>query len=122
MRNAALVLGLIGGIIGIFVGLVGYGLAELNDRAEELGNMAPWMEDAQLVRMASFFAPLLVIAGGAMAKVRALIGGLLMLLGAAGFYIGFGFHVGTMFPIGMAVLGGVFALAAGKPDEPKSHF
>lgn len=122
MRNAALVLGLIGGIIGIFVGLVGFGLAELNDRAEELGNMAPWMEDPQLVRMASFFAPLLVIAGGAMAKMRALIGGILMLVGAAGFYVGFGFNVGTMFPIGMAGLGGILALAAGRPDEPKSHF
>ena len=67
-------------------------------------------------------APLLAIAGGAMAKMRALWGGGLMIVSAALFYVAFGFNVGTMFPIGFAGLGGVLALAAGKPDEPKAHF
>ena len=38
------------------------------------------------------------------------------------FYAAFGFNVGTMFPIGFAALGGLLAIAAGKPDEPKAHF
>jgi len=57
-----------------------------------------------------------------MAKARALWGGGLMLLAAALFYFGFGFNVGTMFPIGFAALGGLLGIAAGKPDEPKAHF
>ena len=57
-----------------------------------------------------------------MAKARALWGGILMLIGAALFYFGFGFNVGTMFPIGFVAVGGILAIAAGKPDEPKAHF
>jgi hypothetical protein len=45
-----------------------------------------------------------------------------MLLSALCFYAAFGFNVATMFPIGFAGLGGILAVAAGKPDEPKAHF
>ena len=120
MRNAAGVLGLIGGLIGIFVGLFGYGMVEFQNRVPnaELG----LFEHPGFVQFASFIAPLLCIAGGAMAKSRALWGGIAMLLGAAAFYAAFGFNVGTMFPIGFAGLGGLLAIAAGKPDEETSHF
>jgi hypothetical protein len=67
-------------------------------------------------------APLLALAGGAMAKMRALWGGVLMLLSAAGMYWAFGWTIFTTFPIALAGLGGVLASAAGKPDEPKAHF
>lgn len=122
MRNAALILGLIAGLIGIVVGLFGYGYAELTARHEEVGEFFGVFENPALIRAASFLAPLLAIAGGAMAKVRALWGGILMLLSALGFYTAFGFNVATMFPIGFAGLGGLLAIAAGKPDEPKAHF
>ena len=62
------------------------------------------------------------IAGGAMAKIRALWGGGLLVLSALGMYVAFGFNPFTMFPIAFAALGGVLAIAAGKPHEPKSHF
>jgi hypothetical protein len=122
MRNAAAVLGLIGGLIGIIVGLFGYGYAELSAQRAELGQIFGPLENPGFIRFASFMAPLLAIAGGAMAKSRALWGGILMLIAAAFFYTAFGFNVGTMFPIGFAGLGGVLAIAAGKPDEEKAHF
>ncbi len=122
MRNAAATLGLIAGLIGIIVGLFGYGYAELTERHAEVGEVFGFLENPGFIRFASFIAPLLAIAGGAMARSRALWGGLLMLAGAAFFYAGFGFNVGTMFPIGFAALGGLLAIAAGKPDEPKAHF
>lgn len=122
MRNAALMLGIIAGLFGIFVGLFGYGYAELTARNAEIGEVFGLFENPAFVRAASFFAPLLAIAGGAMARARALWGGILMLGAAALFYFGFGFNVATMFPIGFAALGGVLAIAAGKPDEPKAHF
>lgn len=122
MRNAALTLGLIAGLIGIIVGLVGYGYAEATARHAELGEVFGLLERPGFVRLASFLAPLLAIAGGAMARDRALWGGVLMLAAAALFWAAFGFNVGTMFPIGFAGLGGILAIAAGKPDEPKAHF
>jgi len=122
MRNAAGMLGMIGGLIGILVGLFGYGYAELTAAEPVVGEVLGFFENPDLIRFASFIAPLLAIAGGAMARYRALWGGVAMLLSCAAFYFAFGFNVGTMFPIGFAGVGGVLALAAGKPDEEKAHF
>lgn len=122
MRNAALVLGLIGGLIGMIVGLFSYGYAELTDNYQEVGEAFGFLDNPGFIRFASFFAPLLAIAGGAMAKIRALWGGGLMIVAAGLFYSAFGFNVWTMFPIGFVALGGILAIAAGKPDEPKAHF
>lgn len=122
MRNAALVLGLIAGIFGLFVGLFGYGWVTLTTNYSEVGEATFFFQRPGFVQFSSFMGPLLAIAGGAMAKVRALWGGGLMLVAAVLFYTAFGFNVGTMFPIGFAALGGILAIAAGKPDEPKAHF
>ncbi len=122
MRNAALTLGLIAGLMGIVVGLIGYGYAEATDRYQEFGQTFGFLDNPGFVKLAAFLAPLLAIAGGAMARSRALWGGVAMLLAAVLFWQGFGFNVGTMFPIGFAGLGGVLAIAAGKPDEPTAHF
>lgn len=122
MRNAALVLGIIGGLIGILVGFFSYGYTELVDKFGEVDGMFEQVDNVELIRYASFFAPLLAIAGGAMAKARALWGGVLLLISAAGMYHAFHFNVFTMFPIGFCALGGLLAIAAGKPDEPKAHF
>jgi len=120
MRNAASVLGMIAGLIGILVWLFGYGMVAFQNAVPEAE--LSLFENPGFIQFASFVAPLLSIAGGAMAKSRALWGGTAMLLGAAAFYAAFGFNVGTMFPIGFAGLGGLLAIAAGKPDEDKAHF
>ena len=122
MRNAALMLGIIGGIIGMIVGFFSYGYTELIDNYGEVEGLFEQVNDVQTIRIASFAAPLLAIAGGAMARARALWGGILMLLSAAGMVHAFGFNAFTMFPIGFVGIGGLLAIAAGKPDEPKAHF
>ncbi|GHC12826.1 hypothetical protein GCM10007291_07710 [Gemmobacter nanjingensis] len=122
MRNAALVLGLIGGIFAMIVGFFSFGYTEVVQNHAEVGRMFGQFENAQTIRIASFLAPLLAIAGGAMARARALWGGILMLLSAGLIYLAFGFGVFTMFPIGFCLVGGLLAVAAGKPDEPKAHF
>ena len=122
MRSAAGLLGIIGGLIGIFVGFFGYGWVEATERVPELGEALGVFENPGFIQFASFIAPLLAIAGGAMARYRALWGGVLMLLSCGAFYSAFGFNLGTMFPIGFAGLGGLLAIAAGKPDEEKAHF
>lgn len=121
MRNAASTLGLIGGLIGIIVGLFGYGATEVAARAPELADAFDVFENPAFIRFASFVAPLLAIAGGAMARDRALWGGIAMLLSCAAFYFAFGFNVGTMFPIGFVGVGGILAIASRQPDRPTAH-
>lgn len=122
MRNAALVLGIIAGLFGMIVGFFGWGYTEVIDRYGEVGDWATQVENVGLVRSTALMAPLLAIAGGAMARARALWGGGLLLISAAWMYVGFGFGVFTMFPIAFAGLAGILAIAAGKPDEEKAHF
>ena len=122
MRNAALVLGIIGGILGMIVGFFGYGYVTFIDTFGEVPDIASQVDNPDLIKAASIVSPILALAGGAMARARALWGGVFMLLSAAGMYYAFGFGVFTMFPIGFCLVAGLLALAAGKPDEPKAHF
>ncbi|TNF18171.1 MAG: hypothetical protein EP318_19265 [Rhodobacteraceae bacterium] len=122
MRNAALTLGVIGGVIAMIVGVFSYGYTEAIQRYGEIEGLAYQVGNVELIRTAAVLAPLLAIAGGAMAKARALWGGVAMLLACGLMYAAYGFNVGTMFPIAFTGLGGLLALAAGKPDEPKAHF
>jgi len=122
MRNAALVLGIIGGVFGMIVGFFGWGYTAAIENWGELDGIAEQVDNVELIRSTSLMAPMLAIAGGAMARARALWGGLLLLASAVWMYVGFGFSVFTMFPIAFAGLAGVLAIAAGKPDEGKAHF
>lgn len=117
MRNAALILGIIGGIWGMAVGFFGYGYTVvLQNYGRELQGIASQVNNVALVQGASLLAPILAIAGGAMARSRNMVAGVLMLASAAGMQWAFGFGVFTMFPIGMCLLGGILALAARQPD------
>lgn len=124
MRNAALVLGLIGGIVGMIVGFFGYGWAEFGSwfventgvGADQIGTP----EEQQEAKIVSLAAPILGIAGGAMARSQPLVGAVLMLASAYGMYWGFGFGVFTMFPIAMCALGGLLGLvglATGRDED-----
>ncbi len=122
MRNAALVLGIIAGIVGMIVGFFGWGYTAAVETWGEVDGIAEQVDNVNLIRSTSLMAPLLALAGGAMARARALWAGGLLLGSAIWMYIGFGFNVFTMFPIAFAGLAGVLAIAAGKPDEEKAHF
>ena len=116
MRSAAMVLGLIGGILAILVGFFSYGYTEFVNWWGEVPDMVEQVENVDRIRSISLLAPILAIAGGAMARSQAMVAGVAMLLSAAGMYWGFGFNAFTMFPIAMAGLGGILALAARQPD------
>jgi hypothetical protein len=116
MRNAALVLGIVAGIWGMIVGFFGYGYTEFIDRFGEIPDLAEQVNHPERIRALSLIAPVLAIAGGAMARSVAQVGGLLLILSAVGMHWAFGWGVFTMFPIAMAGLGGVLALLAFRPD------
>lgn len=117
MRNAALILGIVGGLWGMIVGFFGYGYTVVMQTwGGELSGVASQVHNVALVQGASLVAPILAIAGGAMARSRNRAAGVLMLVSAAGMQVAFGFGVFTMFPIAMCVLGGILALAAKEPD------
>lgn len=122
MRNAAMVLGILGGFLAMIVGFFSYGYTEAVSYFGEIEGLAEQVSDPDLIRNTSLLAPVLAIAGGAMARARALWGGLLLLASSAAMYHAFGFNVFTMFPLAMTMVAGVLAVAAGKPDEEKAHF
>lgn len=116
MRNAALVLGLIAGLWGMLIGFFGYGYTVFIDWFGEVPDLAHQVDNPDLIRAASLIAPILAIAGGAMARAQNVAAGVLLLASSAGMYWAFGYGVFTMFPIAMAGLGGLLALVARKPD------
>jgi hypothetical protein len=116
MRNAALVLGIIGGILGLMVGFFSYGYTEFIERYGEIGTWARQVDNVQFIRLMAVLSPLLAIAGGAMARSQARLGGVLLLVSAAGMLAAFGFGVFTVFPVAFCGLAGVLALAAVRPD------
>lgn len=122
MRNAAAALGMIGGILALIMGVFSFGYTELIAR-EEVQDLRflPMIENPGLVRAMSVIAPLLAIAGAGMARYRALWGGIALGLAAVGIYLTF-HNFFAIFPASMCAVAAMLALAAGRPDEPKSHF
>ena len=116
MRNAALVLGIIGGLWAMVVGFFGYGYTVFVDAHPDMVDWLDQVRHPEVIRAASFAAPILAIAGGAMARSRNVVAGVLLLLAAAAIFVAFRFNVFTMFPIAMCGLGGILALAARQPD------
>ncbi len=122
MRNAAAALGLIGGLLALLLGMVSFGYTEALYRWGEFPDLAELPDNVDAVRAMSVMAPLLAIAGAAMAKYRALLGSLALGASAIGLYWAFGIGFFSIFPISMCGLAAILALAAGRPDEPKRHF
>lgn len=127
MRNAALFLGLIGGLVGMVVGFFGYGFAVLGevwngfaDAAGEVG-VGGIVEDPLVTKLISVGAPILAIAGAAMARSRPAVAAILLIVSTLGMYYGFDFTVFTMFPIAMCGLAGLFALMGALMKPVAAH-
>lgn len=120
MKNAAVILGVIGGILGIFVGLGVTGWLTFADwfNAEIQTGAIDTPVNAATLRAVGLLSPILAIAGGAMSNLRPFLGAAFMLASAAGMYWAFGFGVFTMFPIAMCGLAGVLGLAGAATREP----
>lgn len=112
MRNAAMVLGIIGGAIGIVVGFFGYGFVVVDAFFSDVADTAPINEFHTQIKLVSLIAPILAIAGGAMAWTSPAVAAALLSLAAVGMYWAFGFTIFTMFPIAMCASAAVLAFGA----------
>lgn len=121
MRNAAASLGLIGGILALLMGMVSFGYTEAVYRWGEVPDLAELPRNVDAVRAMSVLAPLMAIAGAAMARYRALWGGLLLGAAAAGLYWAFGIGFFSIFPVSLCALAAILALLARRPDRPMRH-
>lgn len=127
MRNAAMILGVIGGIVGMVVGFFGYAFVWLTEEfpetagaAQEAGILGV-IENPLLIKLLALMSPILAIAGGAMAPSRPAIAAILLVLSACGMYAGFDFDVFTMFPIGMCALAGILAVLGALLPPVEAH-
>lgn len=121
MRNAAMVLGIIGGAVGMIVGFFGYGFAEAlgwiteffgAEASRPITERVGTEEDYADTKIIAIASPILGIAGGAMSPAQPVAGAILMLVSAVGMFHGFGFGAFTMFPIAMCAVAGLLGLAA----------
>jgi len=124
MRNAATILGIIGGVVGMAVGFFGYGFAELwawlSTQMQQvevstglgLAEEAEPPNDPLVTQALALASPILGITGGAMASGSAGVAAVLLAASAAGMFYGFGFGVFTMFPIAMCALAALMAALA----------
>ena len=127
MRNAALILGIIGGLVGMVVGFFGYGFVALGEMldgfteaAREVG-VGGITEDPMTTKVLALVAPILAIAGAAMARSRPAVAAILLILSTVGMYYGFDFNVFTMFPIAMCGTAAVFALIGALARPVPAH-
>ena len=127
MRNAALILGIIGGLTGMVVGFFGYGFAALGEmldgfteatREIGVGNVT---EDPLTTKILAIAAPILAIAGAAMARSRPAVAVILLTASTLGMYHGFDFNVFTLFPIAMCGTAALFALIGAFASPVPSH-
>lgn len=120
MKNAAVVLGILGGVLGMITGFFVYGFVEFlgwfNTEVDQDVLREP--ENAQRLVVVGIAAPVLALAGGAMAHPRPAIGGVLLAISAAGMLWAYGIGVFTMFPIVLTGLAALFALLGRATKEP----
>jgi hypothetical protein len=131
MRIAAMILGLLGGILGLFVGFLGYAggavLALLNPEATGMFDwiIRLWLGAPRIMQIVSIAVPVLTLVGGGLALRRPVPAGVLMLIGALGFFLVFGlgsfaltFRTFVAVPFLLSLIGGVLAFFGREPVPP----
>ncbi|CAB4243011.1 conserved membrane protein of unknown function [Methylacidimicrobium sp. AP8] len=91
MRIGALVVGLLGGLVSLAYGLLGYGLASLAESG--------YPASAAGVKILSVAVPLAALAGAGMVLAKPLLGGLLMGAAAGVFVCLLGFNALSLIPV-----------------------
>lgn len=118
MKSAALILGIIGGLLAMIVGFFVYGYTVAIDTFGEVPDLFEQANNPARLRAIGLISPILAIAGGAMAVLRPRIAAALLAVATLGIWWGLGFGVFTMFPISMCGLAAILALSGAATKEP----
>lgn len=118
MKNASMILGIVGGLLAMIVGFFVYGYTVVIDTFGEVPDLLEQADNPARLRAIGLISPILAIAGGAMAVLRPRIAAALLAAATVGIYWGLGFGVFTMFPITMCGLAAILALSGALSREP----
>ncbi|MEM8872528.1 MAG: hypothetical protein AAGB10_19750 [Pseudomonadota bacterium] len=119
MKQAASVLGIIGGLLGLVIGISYAGWIALTGVVEaEVPGLLAGPRNPGLLKAVGVAAPILAIAGGAMAVLRPLIGALCLSLAAGLMAYAFGVGFFVLFPVVMCAIAAIFALLGSATKEP----
>jgi hypothetical protein len=95
MKTASMVLGIVGGILALLLGLVGYTLGQIGSGME-----------ATVLRIVSLALPVLALIGASIVKTRSGPGGITMIVVAAAMFLLLGVNFASLLPgLPLAVAG-----------------
>jgi hypothetical protein len=106
MKTGALVLGIIGGLVALIFGLLGYGL----------GSMA----GSGGLKVVSIALPVAALFGAGMVMAKPVIGAALMAVGAIGFVLILGFNFFSLIPVVLLGLGALLGFLGSQEGARKT--
>lgn len=112
MKVGALVLGIIGGLVALLYGLVGFGLGSLADMGEAGAGTA--------VKLLSLGLPVAGLAGAGMVMAKPIVGAILMAIAAVGFVMILGFNFFSLIPVVLLGLGAIFGFLGSQEDAKQA--
>ncbi len=116
MKTGALVLGIIGGLVALIYGLVGYGLGSIADVGQAGAGAG--------IKFLSIGLPVAALIGAGMVKAKPIIGAALMAIAAIGFVLIIGFNFFSLIPVillGLSALLGFLSLQEDAKKSTKSN-
>ncbi|MEO1313391.1 MAG: hypothetical protein AAFV27_05885 [Pseudomonadota bacterium] len=119
MKQAASILGIIGGILGLIMGISLAGWIAFTGLVEtEAPGLLVGPRNPDLLKGVGVIAPILAIAGGAMAVLRPAIGAVCLGLAAGLMAYAFGLGFFALFPVAMCAMAALFAVLGSATKEP----
>ena len=112
MKVGALILGIIGGLVALIYGFVGYGLGSLADLRESGAGVG-----AMIVSMG---LPIAALVGAGMVMAKPAVGSALMGIAALGFVMIIGFNFFSLIPVILMGLGAFLGFLGSQDDAKKS--
>jgi len=112
MKVGSLVLGIIGGLIALIFGLVGYGIGSMAD-VGEAGAGA-------ILKILSLGLPIAALIGAGIVITKPIIGAALMGLAAVGLVLILGFNFFSLLPVVLLGLGALLGFLGSQQDVKKS--
>lgn len=112
MKTGALVLGIIGGLVALLYGLVGYGLGSLASMGQAGSGTG--------VKLLSIGLPIAALIGAGMVKAKPVVGAALMTITAIGFVLILGFNFFSLIPVVLLGLGALLGFLGFQEDTKQS--